>query len=225
MAQVTGFPEVTRQSFCHALNSRAVAHKVAEEQFGKKYEDMRFVVAHLGGGISFSAHIYGKILDTIADDDGAFSPERSGTMPLLGVLDMCYSGKYTYQEMKKKVRGEGGMRSHLGTSDCQKIEKMIEAGDKHAELIYRAQAYQIAKATGLICGAMKGEIDAIILTGGMAYSKKMVAWVKEYISFLAPVIVYPGENELEALAMGGLRLLRGEETAREFRTESINFII
>ncbi len=214
IAQVTGIAEITRHSFCHVLNSRAVARKIADEVFHQRYEDSRFVVAHLGGGISFSAHMFGKIVDSVADDDGAFSPERSGSLPLLDILAMCYSGDYSYEEMKRKVRGEGGLKGLLGTSDCRAIEERIRKGDVFADRIYRAQAYQIAKGTGLLAAAMKGQLDAIILTGGVAYSKMLTDWVTEYVSYIAPVIVYPGENEMEALAFGGLRILSGEEIAR-----------
>lgn len=216
IAQVTGIAEITRHSFCHVLNSRAVARKVAEDVFHMRYEDARFVVAHLGGGFSFSAHMFGKIVDTIADDDGAFSPERSGSLPLLDILDMCYSGDYSHEEMKRKVRGEGGLKGLLGTSDCRAIEERVRKGDVFAERIYRAEAYQVAKGTGLLATAMKGQLDAILLTGGVAYSKMLTDWVTDYISYIAPVIVYPGENEMEALALGGLRILSGDEIARDY---------
>ncbi|MBQ3107448.1 MAG: butyrate kinase [Firmicutes bacterium] len=217
IARVTGIPEITRESTCHVLNSRAVAHKVAQKEFGKKYGEMRFIVAHLGGGISFSSHMYGKIVDSAGDDDGAFSPERSGGLPLLDVLKLYDSGKYTYDEMRRKIRGQGGLRGHLGTADCREIEEMVWSGDEYAELLYKAQAYQIAKGIGLQAAAMKGQVDGIILTGGLAFSKMLTDWVSEYVSFVAPVFVYPGENEMESLALGGLRILRGEEKAREFK--------
>jgi butyrate kinase len=215
IATITGIPEIHRQSFCHVLNSRATAHKVAKK-YGKAYEDMNFVVAHLGGGISFSAHVRGKIVDSMSDDDGAFAPERSGGMPLLSVVELCFSGKYTKKEMLQKVRGGGGLKALLGTSNCEEIEARIASGDTHAELVYHAQAYQIVKGIGVMAAVMKGDIDAVILTGGVAYSKMLTDWVTEYVKFLAPVEVAPGENELESLALGTLRILRGEETAREF---------
>jgi len=216
IAQITGIAEILRGSVSHVLNSRAVSHKVAEEVFHQRYEDSRFVVAHLGGGISFSAHMFGKIVDTVADDAGAFSPERSGSLPLLDIIEMCYSGNYSHEEMRRKVRGEGGFKGLLGTSDCRLIEERIRKGDSFAERVYRAEAYQIAKGIGMLAGAMKGQLDAIILTGGVAYSKMLTDWIDEYVSFIAPVIVYPGENEMEALAFGGLRILSGEEIAREY---------
>lgn len=215
VAKVTGVPEITRQSFCHVLNARASARKVAA-RLGRRYEDLRFVVAHLGGGVSISGHRYGEICDSAGDDDGAFSPERSGGVPLLQLIRMCYSGQYTEKEMMKKVRGSGGLKAHLGTSDCQQIEQMIRSGDHHAEVVYRAQAYQVAKGIGLMAAAMKGEVDCIVLTGGVAYSTMLTGWITEHVCFIAPVEVEPGENELEALALGALRIQLGQEQARTY---------
>ncbi len=214
VAAVTGLPEITRHSFCHVLNSRAMARRFAESQ-GKKYEDMQLLVAHLGGGISTSAHKGGKIVDSQSDDNGPFAPERAGSIPLLTVIEMCYSGEYTEKEMKKKIRGGGGLKALLGTPDCRKIEKMIADGDEKAELIYRAQAYQIAKGISILAVALD-HIDAIILTGGIAHSKMLTDMVTGYVKFLAPVHVMAGEFELEALAAGALRLLKGEEQASVF---------
>lgn len=216
VARITGIPEIRRDSFCHALNMRAVARKTAEEEFKRPYEDMRFVVAHLGGGITMSAHAGGRIIDSLADDDGAFAPERTGSVPLLEVIRLCYSGEYTQKEMLRYVRGMGGLKALLGTSDCREIVRRIEDGDVYAELIFRAEALQIAKGIGLLSASLCGDIDAVILTGGMAHAKILTDWVVERIGFIAPVILRPGEAELEALALGALRILRGEETAREF---------
>mgnify|MGYP000961833951 CR=1 FL=1 len=215
VARVTGIPEIERQSFCHVLNSKATARKVAEG-LGKKYEDMNFIVAHLGGGISISAHEKGKIVDVITDDAGPFSPERSGSVPLLYIVDMCYSGKYSKQELLKKLRGMGGLQAHLGTHDCKKIEDMIEKGDEKAKLLYDAQAYQVAKGIGELSPTIDGKIDGIILTGGIAYSEMLTSLISERIGFIAPVYIVPGENELEALALGALRILRGEEEYHEY---------
>ena len=215
VAKITGMPEITRQSKCHVLNSRAMARKYAEMQ-GKKYEEMNFIVSHLGGGISASAHQNGHIIDSVADDDGQFSPERSGSVPLLDVIDLCYSGKHTKEEMKQLVRGKGGMYAHLGTSDCRVIEQMIKDGNQRAELVFEAQAYQIAKGIGLLSVTLLGEVDNIILTGGVANSKLLTSMIEKYVKFIAPVVVLPGENEMESLANAGLRLLKGEETAKEY---------
>lgn len=215
VAKITGIPEIRRRSFCHVLNSRAMAIRYAREQ-GKRYEDLNLIVAHLGGGTSASVHAHGQIVDSVGDDDGQFSPERSGSLPSLEMVDLCYSGKYTKAEMKKKVRGRGGMYAHLGTSDCRVIEQMIHDGDSHAALIFQAQAYQIAKCIGLLSIVLKGQCDAIILTGGLAYSEDLTQRIRDYVGFLAPVCVMPGENEMEALALGGLRILDGQEAAQEY---------
>ena len=215
LARITGMPQVYRNSFCHALNSRAQAIRYAG-QIGKDYKDLRLVVAHLGGGISLSAHADGRIVETIGDDEGPFSPERAGGIPALELIKVCFSGKYTQADMKKMMRGKGGMMAYLGTSDARVIEKMIADGDQKAKEIYEAQAYQVAKGVGLLSAAMKGQLDAIILTGGMAYSKMLTQWITEYISYIAPVVVLPGENEMEALAFGGIRLLDGKEQANVY---------
>lgn len=215
VARVTGFPEMTRQSLCHVLNSRAVAMRCAAGH-GRAYDEMSFLVAHLGGGISFSAHHKGRIIDSMADDDGAFSPERSGGVPVLSVIKMCYSGRFTEKEMARRVRGKGGLTAHLGTTDCREIERRIAGGDRHAALVYSAQAYQIVKGIGVMAAAMKGDVDVVILTGGLAYSKLLTDEVTDYVKFIAPVEIFPGENELEALARGALRILRGEEAVHTF---------
>lgn len=215
ISRITGIPEVVRQSFCHVLNSKAMARKAAEES-GEKYEDMNFLVAHMGGGISFSAHRRGKIVDALSDDGGAFSPQRSGSVPILYIVDMCYSGRYTKEELVRKIRIDGGLKAYLGTYDCREIERMIREGDKKAELLYEAQAYQIAKGIGQLAPALEGDVDAIILTGGMAHSGMLTDWIRRYVKFIAPVKVMAGEMELEALAYGALRILRGEEKARTY---------
>jgi len=215
IARITGFPEIQRQSFCHVLNSKAMGRKYAMEM-KKNYTDMNLLIAHLGGGISISAHKNGKIIDVISDDTGPFSPERSGSIPLFALVELIYSKHYEKKELIKKIRGMGGLKGHLGTSDCREIEKRILNGDTKAKQIYEAQAYQIAKGIGEIAVVLKGKIDAIILTGGMAYSEKMTNMIKDYIAFIAPVKCLPGENELEALARGGLRLLRDEEKPHIF---------
>ena len=210
VASITGIPDIKRRSFCHVLNSRAMAIKYAES-IGTEYDKLNLLVAHLGGGVSASVHAKGHIIDSLGDDDGQFSPERAGSVPGLELIRLCYSGKYTQAEMMKKIRGKGGMFAHLGTSDCRTIESMVLSGDKHAELIFRAQAYQIAKGIGLLSIALKGNCDAIILTGGLAHSKMLTDWVTEHVGFIAPVVVMPGENEMDALALGGIRLLSGRE--------------
>ena len=214
-ARVTGFKEVTRTSFCHVLNARAMGHKYAQAM-GRDYEDMNLVVAHLGGGISISAHSRGRIIDSVADDAGPFSPDRSGSLNMLYVVEMCYSGKYTKAEMLKKLRGEGGMSALLGTHDCREIEARIQNGDERAALVYRAQALQIAKGVGIMLGCFTELIDAVILTGGLAHSKMLTDMVIGYLHTLCRVVVLPGENEMEALALGALRLLTGQEEVHTY---------
>ena len=215
-ARVTGFKEVTRTSFCHVLNARATAHKYAQAR-GKKYEDMNLVVAHLGGGISISAHSHGRIIDSVSDDAGPFSPDRSGSLNMFYVVELCYSGKYTKSQMLKKLRGEGGMSDLLGTHDCREIERRIQNGDEFAALVYKAQALQIAKGVGIMLGCFNELIDAVILTGGLANSKMLTDMVIGYLHNLVRVVILPGENEMEALALGGLRILNGQEKARTYQ--------
>lgn len=211
IAKVTGIPEVDRQSFCHVLNSKAVARMYAKEK-GRAYEELNLVVAHLGGGISMSTHKQGRIVDSQSDDAGSFAPGRAGIVPTIYVIDMCYSGEYNRAQMKRKIRGMGGLRAHLGTTDCREVERRIAEGDEHARLIYDAMAYQIAKGITLSFPALEGSIDAILLTGGIAYSDYICSRVEKYVGAFAPVVRIPGEYEMEALAAGGLRILRGEAT-------------
>lgn len=215
IAKITGIPEIRRQSFCHVLNSKAAARKYAKI-IGAKYEDLNLLVAHLGGGISISAHQKGRMVDTISDDGGPFAPERSGSVPLSYIVEMCYSGKYSEKEIMRKIRGSGGLKAHLGTSNVMKIEAMIAEGNEYAKQIYDAMSYQIAKGIGNLCTVFDGPIDAILLTGGIAHSTMQVRMVEERVGFLAPVIVLPGENEMESLSLGALRILNGEEEAKEF---------
>ena len=210
VAKITGFVDIERRSFCHVLNARATAHKYAQAM-GRTYEDMNLVVAHLGGGISISAHSHGRIIDSVSDDAGPFSPDRAGSLNMQYVVELCYSGRYTKAEMMRKIRGEGGMSALLGTHDAREIERRIQAGDEHAALVYRAQALQIAKGVGIMLGCFQELIDAVILTGGLAHSKMLTDMVVGYLHDLCRIVILPGENEMEALALGALRMLRGEE--------------
>lgn len=215
VAHVTGLPEIIRYPYSHVLNTKAMARKYAES-IGKRYDELNLIACHVGGGGSVNAHMRGRIVDSIADDDGPFSMERTGGIPLSYVVNLAYSGKYTEKELMKMVRGMGGVKAHLGTHDLREVERRIAAGDEKARLIHDALAYQIAKGIGMLAPVLKGDIDAIILTGGTAYSEILMEKVKERVSFIAPVIVLPGENEMEALAFGALRILNGEEPAKEY---------
>ncbi|QEK13151.1 butyrate kinase [Crassaminicella thermophila] len=217
IARISGMPEIERKSIFHALNQKAVARCAASE-LGKKYEGGNFIVAHMGGGVSVGAHRKGKVVDVnnALDGEGPFSPERSGGLPVGDLAKLCFSGKYTIDEIKKRIKGKGGLVAYLGTNDGREVGKMIEEGDKKAELIYKAMAYQIAKEIGSCAAVLKGEVDAVVLTGGIAYDKTFVKWIKDRVAFIGEVIVYPGEEEMIALAQGALRVLRGEEEAKEY---------
>lgn len=218
IARLSGMPEIKRISIFHALNQKAVARRAAAD-LNKKYEDMNLIVAHLGGGISVGAHKNGRVIDVnnALDGEGPFSPERTGSLPVSGLMKLCYSGKYTIEEMKKKVTGKGGLVAYLGTNDGREVEKMIGAGDKNAELIYKAMAYQVAKEIGACAAVLEGKVDAVCLTGGLAYDKLLIGWIKEMVEFIGDVRVFPGEDEMIALAEGGLRVLRKDEAAKEYR--------
>ncbi len=216
LARYSGHPLIQRRSLSHALNIHATA-RLASEKIGKRYEEANFVVAHLGGGISVCPVKGGKIIDANdASSDGPFSPERTGGLPLQPFITLCFSGKYTEQEMRKLVMGKGGLVAYLGTNDASEIERRIKEGDAYAREVYEAMAYQIAKEIGAMATVLKGDVDAVVLTGGLANSKMLVDWITERVSFIAPVIVFPGEDEMRALAMGALRVLRGEEKAKEY---------
>lgn len=216
IARISGMPDISRTSTCHVLNTRAMAMKLAKK-YGKKYEDMNFVVAHLGGGVSLNVHEKGKIVDIVSDDEGPFSPERAGRVPCRELIELCYSGKFDKNTMRKKLRGNGGLKAYLGTMDAREVEKMIKNGDEKARIVYETMAYQVAKSIGELATVVEGKVDAIILTGGIAYSEMMTSWIKKRVEFIAPVEIMPGENEMESLAYGILRVLRGEEKAKEYK--------
>jgi butyrate kinase len=217
IARVSGLPEIERRSLSHALNLKATARRAARE-LGKRYDEVNLVVVHLGGGISVSPHRRGRMVDVnqALDGTGPFAPERAGGLPLGDVVRMCYSGDYTYEQMIKKITGRGGLVAHLGTNDAREVEQRIEKGDQHAKLIYQAMAYQIAKEIGLMATVLKGDVDAIVLTGGLARSEMLVDWIVERVEWIAPMMIYPGEDEMLAMAQGALRVLRGEEEARDY---------
>jgi len=223
IARISGLPEIRRRSLSHALNIKAVARKAANDLL-KHYEDLNLVVVHMGGGISVTAHRQGRMVDVnnALDGTGPFSPERAGGLPVGDVIRMCYSippydnKHYTYEEMFKKIAGKGGLVAHLGTNDAREVERSILAGNDYAKLIYEAMAYQIAKEIGAMATVLKGHVDAIVLTGGLANSEMLVGWIKERVGFIAPVMVYPGQEEMLAMALGALRVLRGEEKAKVY---------
>lgn len=211
IARITGSPLMPRITIWHALNQRAIARRYAAEQ-RTRYEDLNLIVCHLGGGISVGVHRRGRAVDVnnALDGEGPFSPERAGTLPAGQLIDLCNSGRYTKDELKKRISGRAGLAAHLGTTDVPAIVRRIEEGDTHAELVLDAMIYQIARSIGAASVVLFGKIDAILLTGGMAHSDYIISRLKQRISFLAPVHVYPGEDELEALALNALAALRGE---------------
>lgn len=211
VARIAGHPLFERVSIFHALNQKAVARKYAKS-VSKKYEEVNVVVAHLGGGISVGAHRKGKVIDVnqALDGEGPFSPERSGTLPAGDVCAMAFSGKYTHDEMKLMFKGKGGFAAYLGTNDAYEVEKRCLAGDKEAIKIHDAMIYQVAKDIGAYATVLKGQVDAIILTGGIAYNPDFNKQIEERTSWIAPVVVYPGEDEMAALAMNGLMVIEKE---------------
>ena len=220
IAKVSGLKGLDRVCLTHALNTRAMAIKYAKMN-NKNYNDLNLVVAHLGGGISLNVHEKGKMVDFVSDEEGPFSPERAGRLPAKMLVDLCYSGKYTHKEMAKKVRGKGGIVSYLNTVDAREVEERIANGDEYAKLIYDALALQVAKSIGELATVVNGDVDAIIITGGIAYSKYMTESIIKRVKFIAPVEVLAGENELEALAFGALRVLNGEEEATIYKESDL----
>lgn len=218
VARISGVPELPRKSIFHALNQKAVAKRYAKET-GKPYEETNLIVVHMGGGVSVGAHKLGKIVDVnnALDGEGPFSPERAGGAPSGDLIKMCFSGKYTEGEIYKKIVGKGGFVAYLNTNDARDVLKLVAEGNKEAELIYNAFIYQIAKGIGEKSVIFQGKLDTIILTGGIAYSEKVVGDIKKYVEWIAPITVYPGEDELLALAQGAIRVLNGEETAKEYK--------
>ncbi len=210
VARISGHPEIERISVFHALNQKAVARLYAGS-VGEKYENLNLVVAHMGGGISIGAHRKGRVIDVnnALDGEGPFTPERSGGLPSGQLAGLCFSGRYTHEEIKAMIAGRGGMVAYLGTNDFKEVCERAESGDENARLISEAAAYQVAKEIGAMAVVLAGQVDAIILTGGMAYQEWFVNQIKSLAGFLARVVVYPGEDEMKALALGGLMALDG----------------
>ncbi|VBB07997.1 aliphatic acid kinase short-chain [Lucifera butyrica] len=216
LAKITGVPEISRRSLFHALNLKAAAHRAAIE-LKVSYERLTMIMVHLGGGISVGVQSQGKMIDVAnPNESGPFSPERAGAVPTGDLVKLCYAGVYSLAEMQKKLIGNGGLVAHLGTSDGREIEARIAAGDRQAALIYEAMAYQVAKEIGAMATVVSGDVDAIVLTGGLAHSQLLTGWITKRVDYLGKVLVYPGEDELMALVEGTLRVLRQEETAREY---------
>lgn len=217
-ARYSGIPQIARQSSFHALNQKATARKISAD-LGKAYSDVNLIVVHLGGGISVGAHKKGKIIDVnnALDGDGPFSPERAGSIPAGDLVKMCFSGEYSKAEMLKLLTGNGGLFAYLGTTNVIEIEKRIAAGDQDAAEVFEAMIYQVAKEIGACAAVLEGKVDAIALTGSLVYSQRLLDSLKSKISFIAPVYLNPGENEMEALADAAMRYFNKEEELSVYR--------
>ena len=222
VARIAGHPRFKRISIVHALNQKATARSYAR-LLNRKYEDLNLIIAHLGGGITVGAHKEGRVIDVNQglDGEGPFSPERSGTLPVGALARLCYKGGLSYEKVKKMITGEGGYVAFFNTNNAYEIELMAEEGDHKAKMIQDAMSYQIAKEIGAMSAVLRGEVDAIILTGGIAHNPMVVEYIKRMVSFIAPVVIYPGEDEMHALAMNGLRVLKGELIPKEYNEENL----
>lgn len=217
VARISGSPLMPREATWHALNQRSIARRFASEH-GLVYEELDLIVAHLGGGISIGAHHHGRCIDVnnAFDGEGPFSPERAGSLPPGHLIDLCYSQKYTREQLRRRISGNAGLAAHLGTTDVASIVEAIKNGDKKSELVLNGMIYAISKWIGGLAVALHGHVDAIILTGGVAYSDYVVSGITDYVSFLGQVFVYPGENEMLALAANGVGALNGSIPIKEY---------
>ncbi len=216
LARYSGHPLIQRNPLAHALNLHAVARRAAQE-LKRDLQDSSFVVVHMGGGISVVALKNNRMIDVNdASSDGPFSPERTGGLPLQQFISLCFSGKYTEPDMRKFIMGKGGLLAYLGTNSAKDVEDRMAAGDKKAHEVFEAMAYQIAKEIGAMATVLRGNVDALVLTGGLASSKILVEWITDRVRFIRPVLVYPGEDEMQAMALGALRVIRGEEEAKKY---------
>ena len=217
-ARLSGSPLAPRSCIGHALNTKAVARRFAKEQ-GSAYEALRLIVIHLGSGITVSAHRGGRMIDNNTPEEGPFGPDRTGWLPVRGLIKVCFSGTYNEKQLDRMVFGEGGLFAYLGTRDLVEVERRIDAGDARAAAVYDAMVYKIAKEAGAMTAVLEGRVDALLLTGGMAYSQRMISRLRGYLEWIAPITVYPGEDELRALAEGVFRVLDGEERAKRLWEE------
>jgi len=218
IARISGLPELPRKSFLHTLNQKAVARRYARER-GAKYEELKLIVTHLGGGTTVGAHKFGRIVDVNngLHGEGPFSPERCGTIPAGQLAELCFSGKYTLNDIMKKLKGQGGLVAYLGTNNGMEVEERIKKGEEYAKLIYDAMIYQIAKEIGAIAaGVFHGKLDAILITGGIAYSEYVIDNLTNAVDWIAPVAVFPGEDEMNSLSYNGLMVLKGELEVKEY---------
>ena len=218
LARISGSPLMPRICIWHALNQRAIARRYARG-IGREYEDLNLIICHLGGGISVAAHHHGRAIDAnnALDGEGPFSPERAGSLPAADLIRLCFSGKYTEKQLLKRIAGKAGLNAHLGTNDMREVLERIRKGDEHAQLIVEAMLYHVAKCIASEAAVLCGEIDAILLTGGMAHADYIVSELRRRIGFLAPVYTFPGEDEMEALALNALSVLLGQRKAKTYQ--------
>jgi butyrate kinase len=220
-ARLSGSPLIERSPIGHVLNTRAVARRFARGQ-GSPYEALRMIVLHMGSGITVSAHRGGRMIDSNTIEEGPFGPDRTGGLPVREVIKLCFSGRFAQKEIDHKVFGNGGLFAYLGTRDLQEVERRIAAGDRESALVLDAMVYQIAKEAGAMAAVLEGRVDAVLLTGGMAHSERVVEGLRGYLGWIASIGVYPGEDELQALAEGVFRVLDGEEKAKRLWEEGRN---
>jgi butyrate kinase len=218
VARFSGMPEIPRISIFHALNHKAVARRYARE-CGVKYEDLNLIVVHLGGGVTVGAHKNGRVIDVNngLDGEGPYSPERSGGLPVADLVSLCFSGKFTHEEIKRKITGQGGLVAYLGTNSAYDVSRKVKDGDEGATLVYQGMAYQVAKDIGAMSAVLEGRVDAIILTGGVAYDEMLCGWIEQKVGFIAQVVVYPGEDEMKAMEEGAYSAVKGEMDIKEYK--------
>ena len=217
VARFTGHPKFKRYSIFHALNQKAIGRAYAR-LINRKYEDLNLIIAHMGGGVSVGAHHFGRVIDVnqALDGEGPFSPERSGTLPAGALARLCFEDGITLEEIKKMITGHGGLMAYLGTNSAYEVELMAQDGNEEARSVQDAMAYQIGKEIGALSAVLKGNVDAIILTGGISHNTMIVEYIKSMVSFISPVVIYPGEDEMHALAWNGLMVLKGEIISKEY---------
>jgi butyrate kinase len=212
-ARLSGTPLIERWCVGHALNIKAVARRFAQES-GRPYADLRLIVAHMGSGITVSAHRDGRMIDNNTPEEGPFGPDRTGSLPVRELIKLCMTGEHTQRQLDRMVFGEGGLFAYLGTRDLKEVERRVDAGDEKARAVYESMIYQVAKESGAMAAVLEGRVDAVLLTGGMAHSERLVGKLRKYIEWIAPVKVYAGEDELQSIAEGVFRVLHGEEQAK-----------
>lgn len=218
VARISGMPMCPRKPVFHALNQKATA-RLHCERMGWVYEESNLIVAHMGGGISVAAHKQGRIVDVnnALDGDGPFAPDRAGSIPSSELIKICFSGQYTKEELLKFISSKGGLVAYLGTNSVIQVMERIAEGDQRARKVLDAMCYNVVKQIGAMAAALSGSVQAIVLTGGIAYNEPVVEYIRERCSFIAPVTVYPGENELEALVTNALVVLRGVITPKVYK--------